>query len=42
MASLALALGIGILLEIRDPVLVSADQLELVSELPVLGSVSRI
>jgi len=36
------ALGIGILLEIRDPVLVSADQLELVSELPVLGSVSRI
>ncbi len=42
MASLALAFGIGILLEIRDPVLVSADQLEQVSELPVLGSVSRI
>jgi succinoglycan biosynthesis transport protein ExoP len=40
--SLALAFGVGILLEIRDPVLVSADQLELVSDLPVLGSVSRI
>jgi uncharacterized protein involved in exopolysaccharide biosynthesis len=40
--SLALAFGVGILLEIRDPVLLSADQLELVSQLPVLGSVSRI
>lgn len=41
-ASLALSLGVGILLEIRDPVLVTAEQLALVSELPVLGSVPRI
>jgi uncharacterized protein involved in exopolysaccharide biosynthesis len=42
LASLALSLGVGILLEIRDPVLVTADQLESVAELPVLGSVPRI
>ncbi len=40
--SLALAFGVGILLEIRDPVLLSADQLEFLFELPVLGSVSQI
>lgn len=42
LGSLALALGVGVLLELLDPVLVSVDQLESVGELPVLGSVSRI
>jgi succinoglycan biosynthesis transport protein ExoP len=42
LASLALSLAVGVLLEIRDPVLVSADQLEMLAELPVLGSVPRI
>lgn len=42
LASLALSLGVGVLLEISDPVLLTVDQLASVSELPVLGSVPRI
>ena len=41
-ASLALALGVGLLLELVDPVALTADQVESVAGLPVLGSVSRI
>jgi uncharacterized protein involved in exopolysaccharide biosynthesis len=41
-ASLALALGVGLLLELWDPVALTADQVESVVGLPVLGSVSRI
>lgn len=42
LASIALALAVGVLLEIRDPVLVTADQLESLTDLPVLGSVPRL
>jgi len=41
-ASLAFSLGTGVLLEIRDPVLVTTQQLEAAAGLPVLGSVPRI
>lgn len=41
-ASLGLALGVGMLLELSDPVLVGTAQVELLSELPVLGSVPHI
>lgn len=40
--SLALALGVGILLEFIDPVLLTTEQLESISDLPALGSVARI
>jgi uncharacterized protein involved in exopolysaccharide biosynthesis len=41
-ASLALALGVGVLLEWRDPVLSTARGIESASGLPVLGTVPRI
>ena len=41
-ASFALSFGVGMILEIRDPVLVTLDQLESAGESPVLGSVPRI
>ena len=42
LASLMGTVGIGVLLEIFDPVLLSAEQMETAGELPVLGSVPRI
>jgi len=41
-ASFALALGIAILLEMIDPVVLSAEQLESLAGRPVLGSLPRI
>jgi uncharacterized protein involved in exopolysaccharide biosynthesis len=41
-ASLALALGVGALLELANPVLLTHEQVESLSGLPVLGSVARI
>jgi capsular polysaccharide biosynthesis protein len=41
-AALGLGLGVGIVLETFDPVLVSARQVERDSGLPVLGSIPRI
>jgi uncharacterized protein involved in exopolysaccharide biosynthesis len=40
--SLGLALAVGVLLEMIDPVVVSTRQLEDIAELPVLGSLPRI
>ncbi len=40
--SLGLAAGLALLLEMLDPVLVASDQIERISELPVLGSVPHI
>ena len=42
LASLTLSIGIGVALEILDPVLLTADQVEAESGLPVLGSVQEI
>jgi len=42
LASLGLAVGIGVLFEIVDPVLVSAEQIEELFGIPVVGSVPRI
>jgi uncharacterized protein involved in exopolysaccharide biosynthesis len=41
-ASLALAIALAVLLELVDPVLLSARQLEEIASLPVLGSLPRI
>jgi succinoglycan biosynthesis transport protein ExoP len=41
-ASLGLAVGVGILLEVTDPVLFAVGQMERVADLPVLGSVPHI
>ena len=41
-ASLALSLGIGVLLEILDPVLITPAQIESEFGVPLLGSVPRI
>ena len=41
-ASLALSFGMGVLLEMYDPVLIGPDQIELDIGVPVLGSVPRI
>jgi uncharacterized protein involved in exopolysaccharide biosynthesis len=41
-ATLALSLGVAVLLELVDPVVVSAQQLEEIVELPFLGSLPRI
>jgi uncharacterized protein involved in exopolysaccharide biosynthesis len=41
-ATLALSLGVAVLLELIDPVVVSAEQLEEIVELPLLGSLPRI
>jgi uncharacterized protein involved in exopolysaccharide biosynthesis len=40
--SIAAALGAALLVELVDPVVVSADQVEQITSLPVLGSVGRI
>ena len=40
--SLVLALAVGVLLELLDPVLIDARQLEDIGEMPVLGSLPRI
>lgn len=40
--SLGMALGIAVVLETLDPVLISASQVEGLADLPVLGSVPRI
>ena len=42
LASLALSAAIGALLEAMDPVLVTKDQIEALSNLPVLGSAPRL
>lgn len=41
-ASLLAAVGVALLLELTDPVVISAHQLDLELDLPVLGSVGRI
>lgn len=41
-ATLALSVGVAVLLELVDPVVVSAQQLEGIVELPFLGSLPRI
>jgi uncharacterized protein involved in exopolysaccharide biosynthesis len=41
-ASLGLAMGVGVLLEFLDPVILTAQQLEALTERPVLGSLPRI
>ena len=41
-ATLALSLALAVLLELVDPVVVSARQLEGIAEHPVLGSLPRI
>jgi len=41
-ASLALAGGVGLLIEVVDPVLFDAEQIERLTDLPVLGSVPHI
>ncbi len=42
MATIALSAGLGVLLEFVDPVVVSAQQLEGIVDLPLLGSLPRI
>jgi capsular polysaccharide biosynthesis protein len=42
LCSLGLALASGVMLDLLDPVVVSTDQINRVSALPVLGSVARI
>ena len=42
MATLAVSIGVAVLLELVDPVVVSARQLEAIVELPLLGSLPRI
>ena len=42
LASLVLAGGLALLLEILNPLIVDADQVEAISGLPVLGSVPNI
>jgi len=42
MATLAASIGVAVLLELVDPVVVSAQQLEAIVELPLLGSLPRI
>ncbi len=41
-ATIALSVGVAVLLELIDPVVVSAQQLEDIVELPLLGSLPRI
>ena len=41
-ASLVLSIGLAILLELLDTVIVNTDQLELLVEKPLLGSVPRV
>jgi uncharacterized protein involved in exopolysaccharide biosynthesis len=41
-ASLGLAVGVGVLLEFLDPVVLTARQIEALTERPVLGSLPRI
>lgn len=41
-ASLAMALAIGVLLELVDPVVVASEQLEQICERPLLGSVPQL
>ena len=42
LASIACALGIGVVLEILDPVILTTHQLEQIADLPTLGSVRTI
>jgi capsular polysaccharide biosynthesis protein len=42
MASLLFSVAVGFGLESIDPVLVTSEQVEALSELPVLGSVSHM
>jgi len=41
-ATLALSLGCGVLMELLDPVIVSAEQLDQIAERPVLGALPRM
>jgi succinoglycan biosynthesis transport protein ExoP len=41
-ASVAFALGVGVLLEFLDPVVLTTDQLEVLAKQPALGSVPRV